>query len=390
MEFNFSANPQVLFGPGKIDQLPGLAGRYGNTLLLITGAESFQKSDHWPWLLKELKKKSITIYQATVKTEPSAGVIDEIVHRFRNQNIDTVAAIGGGSVMDAGKAVSAMMTKNESIVDYLEGVGNRSHDGKKLPFIAVPTTSGTGSEATKNAVIRLVGKKGVKKSLRHDHFVPDVAIVDPELTLDCPAETTAASGMDAITQLLESLVSPKASIVTDSLALGALGLLGDALVRAATTHPHDMDARTKISYAAYISGLTLANAGLGVVHGFASVMGGLFRIPHGVICGTLLSEVIRQNVEALIFQDPHGPALKKYARAACLLNPARASHDPVESARNLATLLAQWTEQLNIPGLGAYGVALGDIDGIVRALGQKNNPIQLPGSTLSRILRARL
>lgn len=390
MEFNYSANPHLQFGPGKIDQLPKLARFYGDTLLLITGSQSFQKSDHWPKLLKKLEKESITIYQATVNTEPSPSIIDGIVTRFRDKNIDTVAAIGGGSVIDAGKAVSAMMTKKESVIEYLEGVGNRSHDGKKIPFIALPTTSGTGSEATKNAVISQLGENGFKKSLRHDTFVPDIAIVDPELTVDCPSKITAACGMDALTQLLESFASPRSSIVTDSLSAGALRILGDSLIRAATKQPRDIDVRTKLSYASYISGLALANAGLGVVHGFASVIGGLFNIPHGVICGTLLSETIRQNIESLISIDPEHPALHKYAKAACLLCPTHLFKDRVESSRYLVTLLAEWTEQLEIPGLSAYGVTYKDIDPIVSATGQKDNPIPLSVEKLSRILQARL
>ncbi len=390
MEFNFFSNPHVQFGAGKIDRLPELAKVYGNTLLLITGAESFPKSDHWSLLLKKFKNKSMTIYHAAVKTEPSPSIIDEIVCRYKEQNIDVIAAIGGGSVLDAGKAVSAMMTQKESIINYLEGVGNKSHDGKKIPFIALPTTSGTGSEATKNAVISQVGKNGFKKSLRHDNLVPDIAIIDPELTLNCPAETTAACGMDALTQLLESLVSTRSSIMTDSLTFGALELLGDSLISAVTKSPHDIKTRTKISYASYISGLTLANAGLGVVHGFASVIGGQFKIPHGVICGTLLSEVSRQNIESLISENPNSLALKKYARAARFLSPAHLSEDPVEGSRYLITLLGDWTDQLNIPGLSEYGVTLEDINFIVNATSQKNNPVQLPQKNLVQILTARL
>lgn len=390
MAFNFFANPHLHFGPGTINRLPELITSHGKTLLLITGARSLQKSDHWPRLLDALKKNSIRVYQTVVETEPSPSLIDEIVLKYRKQSIDVIAAIGGGSVMDAGKAVSAMMTKQESVIEYLEDVGTRSHDGKKIPFIAVPTTSGTGSEATKNAVISQLGKNGFKKSLLHDNFVPDIAIVDPELTLDCPPEITAACGMDALTQLLESLVSTNSSPMTDSLALGALEILGNALITATTKHPHDMAARTNISYASYISGLTLANAGLGVVHGFASVIGGAFNIPHGVICGTLLSEVTRHNIESLILLDPNGPAIKKYARASRLLSPSPVSENHVESSRHLIEILAQWTDQLKMPGLGSYGVTLKDIDTIVGSTEQKNNPIRLSAKKLSKILQARL
>ncbi len=390
MKFNFFSNPNVQFGPGKLARLPKLAKSYGNTLLLITGAKSFKKSDHCAQLLKELENESIIVYQATVKNEPSPSIIDEIVDRHRDKKIDVIAAIGGGSAIDAGKAVSAMMIKKESIIEYLEGVGSRSHDGRKIPFIALPTTAGTGSEATKNAVISLVGKSGFKKSLRHDHFIPDIAIIDPELTLGSPPDITASCGMDALTQLLESLVSTQSSIVTDALSFTALKTLGNSLITATNTQPNDIETRTKISYASYISGLTLANAGLGLVHGFASVIGGLFNISHGVICGTLLSEVIHQNIERLISKDSYGPALNKYAKAARFLSPSHPTEDVVEGSRRLITILTEWTVQLNMPRLGIYGVTLKDIDLIVSRTGQKNNPIQLPEEKMSQILQARI
>ncbi|MCP4673859.1 MAG: iron-containing alcohol dehydrogenase [Desulfobacula sp.] len=390
MEFIFFANHHVQFGPGKIGQLPKLVRLYGKTLLLITGTESFQKSDHWPQLFSELKKKSITIYQATVKTEPSPLIIDEIVRKYRGRNIDVIAAIGGGSVIDAGKAVSAMMKKKESIIEYLEGIGSKSHDGEKLPFIALPTTSGTGSEATKNAVISQLGKNGFKKSLRHNNFIPDIAVVDPELTINCPARITAACGMDALTQVLESYISTNACAMTDSLAHGALTVIGDSLVPVSTTQPDNIEARTRISYASYISGLTLANAGLGVVHGFASVIGGLFDIPHGVVCGTLLAQTCRMNIESLLQTDPDGIALKKYNKAANLLDPSNCIQDTGDGSRHLVSLLEAWTSQLDIPTLGSYGVADKDINRIVKSTGLKNNPVILSSEQLSHILRSRL
>ena len=389
MEFNFFSNHNVQFGAGKRDQLPKLAEFYGDTLLLITGAESLRKSDKWPQLLKQLKKKFISIYKTNIATEPSPSIIDEIVRKNRNKNINVIVAIGGGSVIDAGKAVSAMITKKESITEYLEGVGNLSHDGKKVPFIALPTTSGTGSEATKNAVISLVGENGFKKSLRHDNFVPDIAIVDPEMTLSCPPNIAAACGMDALTQLLESFVSTQCSIMTDSLASGALQILGDSLITAINKQTHDINALTKISYASYISGLTLANAGLGAVHGFAAAIGGLFKIPHGVICGTLLAQTCRINIESLIKTDPNGIALKKYCKAANSLDPANHFTDPEEGSLHLISLLDALTTQLNMPRLGLYGVTEKDIVKIIKSTGLKNNPVKLSSEQLAKILRAR-
>ncbi len=390
LKFNFFSNPKLYFGAGKLNLLPDLIKTYGKSVLLITGAVSFKKSRGWPGLLTAMEKNSVTIHTASVKTEPSPGIIDSIVDRYQHERIDVVAAIGGGSVLDAGKAVSAMMTKKESVFDYLEGVGGKSHDGKKIPFIALPTTSGTGSEATKNAVISRTGPHGFKKSLRHDNFIPEMVIIDPELTLDCPPDITAACGMDALTQLLESLVSVKASAMTDCLALSGLEISGDSLIKAAVADSNDIGSRARLSYAAYISGLTLANAGLGVVHGFASAIGGLFDIPHGVVCGTLLAETTEKNIDALIRHAPQSPALLKYARAGRLLGNPEAPGNPIENCRSLITLLKRWTNRLNMPRLGAYGVTIENIDQIVAGTGQKNNPVQHPHQVLARILTARI
>lgn len=389
LNFNFFSNSKLYFGAGKLHLLPDLIKTYGETVLLITGAASFKKNRCWPGLLTALENNSITVHTASVRTEPSPGIIDSIVARYRHQCIDVVAAIGGGSVLDAGKAVSAMMTKKESVFDYLEGVGSKSHDGQKIPFIALPTTSGTGSEATKNAVISRTGLHGFKKSLRHDNFIPEIAVIDPELTLDCPTDITAACGMDALTQLLESLVSVKASAMTDSLALSGLEVLSDSLIKAAAADSNDIESRARLSYAAYISGLTLANAGLGVVHGFASAIGGLFDIPHGVVCGTLLAETTEKNIGALIQHAPQSPALFKYAEAGSLLGNPGAPDNPVENCRRLIDLLKQWTNHLNMPRLGTYGVTIEDIDQIVTQTGQKNNPVQHPHQVLARILNTR-
>ena len=184
--------------------------------------------------------------------------------------------------MDAGKSISAMLTKTESIKEYLEGIGTKKHDGKKMPFVAVPTTSGTGSEATKNAVISEIGGRGFKKSLRHDNFVPDSVVIDPRLMISCPQNVTAASGMDVFSQLIEGYLSTNSSPMTDALALSGLRYIKEGLLKSYETGD-DIDARGKVAYASYLSGVVLANAGLGTVHGFASPIGGYFDIPHGVV-----------------------------------------------------------------------------------------------------------
>ena len=200
--------------------------------------------------------------------------------------------------MDAGKAIAAMLPLHEPVKNYLEGVGTRSHPGVKLPFIAVPTTAGTGSEAAKNAVLSETGEKGYKRSLRHNNFVPNVAVIDPILTLSCPPATTAASGMDAFTQLLESYLSTAGNPITDALAYEGLRQVSGNLLHAFRSGD-DLNARIGMALAAFLSGLTLTNAGLGLVHGFAASIGGYFPIAHGVICSSMMPAVNRVTVRRL-------------------------------------------------------------------------------------------
>jgi alcohol dehydrogenase class IV len=278
----------------------------------------------------------------------------------------------------------------EPVTPYLEGVGTKSHPGKTLPFIAVPTTAGTGSEATKNAVISKVGRPGFKKSLRHDHFTPLCAVVDPELTLTCPQQITAACGMDAFTQLLESYVSPQASSLTDALSLSGIEHIASALIPASTDQGNDIGLRSALAYGAFLSGITLANAGLGIIHGLASPIGGLVSIPHGVVCATLVGEACRMNIERLRrLRSPDDIMLVKYARLGRILSGAR---DAGISAccDLLLQNLDEWTRKLSIPRLGHYGIAESDLDALSTQAGQKTNPIHLGLDDIKAILRARL
>jgi alcohol dehydrogenase class IV len=292
--------------------------------------------------------------------------------------------------MDCAKAIAAMLTLREPVTPYLEGVGTKTHPGKTLPLIAVPTTAGTGSEATKNAVISKVGRPGFKKSLRHDNFTPACAIVDPELTLTCPAQVTAACGMDAFTQLLESYVSPQASPMTDALALSGIELMASALIPASTDGGGDIALRSSLAYAAFLSGVTLANAGLGIIHGLASPIGGLVPIPHGVVCATLVREACRMNIERL--RELRGPEQRMLAKFAALGRAVSGARDADSHAACdlLLQTLDEWTQKLSIPRLGPYGIAESDLDALAAQAGQKSNPIQLELDDIKAILRARL
>lgn len=386
--FTFAATPQILFGHGKIHQLPGTIRKYGRRLLLVSGRRSFAEGIHWAALSERMEDLGISFYHYSIEEEPSPAMIDKACRDFRLAGIEVVAAVGGGSVLDAGKAIAAAMPLGESIRDYLEGVGHKQPSGETLPYIAAPTTAGTGSEATKNAVLSEPGPQGFKRSLRHDHYVPQVAIVDPALALSCPPGVTATSGMDAFTQLLESFLSTSASPLTDALAREGLRTVVVALP-AVVADGQDLTARSGMAYAALLSGITLANAGLGTVHGFASSIGGRHRVPHGVICGTLTGAVNRRTVDKIIASGSHSRVLEKYAAVGKMLT-ADAGHSDEYYARLLIDQIDQWTEAFNIPRLSAYGLTSQDIPAIIEHTGNKYHPLELNGEDLERILEERL
>jgi alcohol dehydrogenase class IV len=389
LNFYFAKSPEIHFGPHKSNMLGKLVKRYGDAVLVITGSKSLQESGMWELITQQLKLENIRYFHVPLQGEPSPTFVDNICSVYRGKGINAVIAIGGGSVVDAGKAISAMLPQNDSVFSYLEGIGKKVHDGRKIPFIAVPTTSGTGSETTKNAVLSQVGSDGFKKSIRHDHFVPDIAVIDPTLTFSLPAHITAACGMDAFTQLLESYVSTGASWMTDSLAFDAMHKIRDSLVQACTTHSKDMEVRSKMAYASMISGITLANAGLGVVHGFASVIGGYFYIPHSIICGRLMGPATRANIEKLANENPEDPAFKKYARIGKMMVHG-CEHNDELYAYKLAEVIEEWTDKLAVPLLSSFGVTEKDADKIVKETGQKNNPVKLNTSDLHKILELSL
>ena len=386
--FSFARIPRIEFGAGRFSMLPDIASSYGEMSLIITGGSSLKKSGRLDILLEALSSKGVTPYIEPIAGEPSPDFIDGISSKYRRKDISTVIAVGGGSVMDAGKAVSAMLKIDKSVEGFLEGIGGDVHSGNKVPFIAVPTTAGTGSEATKNAVLSKVGPGGYKISLRHENFVPDIALIDPELMISCPAEITAACGMDAFVQLLESYVSVKPTPMTDTLALSGMEAVSRSLISACTDGEGDIVARSDMAYGALISGITLANAGLGVIHGFASSIGGLFNIPHGVVCGTLLAAATKKNIEILKEKDPDRIQLIKHARVGAILSGSIYDDSNIfELCDMLIDVLYGWSERLQMPLLGRYGVTEADINRIAAATELKNNAVKLTREDIEEILK---
>jgi alcohol dehydrogenase class IV len=388
--FEFYRTPRLVFGPGRVKDLGRIVAPYGSAVLVVTGRDSLDRTGNWKKCEESLKQASLRVHRYRLSGEPSPELVDTAVNEFAPLPVDAVVAVGGGSVIDCAKAIAAMLPSGEPVTSYLEGVGTKTHSGKTLPFIAVPTTAGTGSEATKNAVLSNVGRKGFKKSLRHENFTPVCAIVDPDLTLPCPPPVTAACGMDAFTQLLESYVSPQASPVTDALALSGIEHIGSALLPVSTDRGEDIECRSSLAYAAFLSGVTLANAGLGIIHGLAAPLGGLVHIPHGVVCATLVADACRMNIKRLReLRGPDDIMLVKYARVGRVLTGARDA-DIFTCCDLLLQKLDEWTRQLSVPRLGPYGISEADFDALAAQAGQKNNPIRLEPDDIKAILRARL
>lgn len=391
-EFTFQKTPKIFFGLKSLNYLPTiLKERRVENALLVTGSKSLKMSGWLDIIISLIKESSKNIYSIKTVEEPTVEFIDAIVKEFKNKIIDIVISIGGGSTIDTGKAVSAMLLYDDTIINYLDGVGTKKHDGRKIPFIAIPTTAGTGSEATNNAVICKKGEGGFKRSLRHNNLIPDVAIVDPELTLTQPKNVSAFAGLDALTQLIEAFVSTKASVMTDALNYSGLKNFYDSLVNVCTNAPDDINARACLSYGALISGITLTNAGLGIVHGFASEIGGLYNSPHGAICASLLPAATKANIEALKSDiNENSYYLKKYATIGELINTGKKMTSYIDSCNYLVDKLTELSELLKIPRLSTFGISKDAIPEIVKRVGQKNNPVKLPNVVLENILESSL
>ncbi len=380
--FEFQTAGRIRFGCGEAARLGEAAASFGRRALFVTGRDTAR----WEPLRTRLKAKGVASVVFNVDTEPHVEMIEAAVAAAREAVCDLVVAVGGGSVIDAGKAVAAMLANPGELIDYLEVVGRgRVLTRPSRPCIVLPTTAGTGAEVTRNAVLSAREHK-VKVSLRSEYMMPSLAVVDPELTLTMPPQVTAGTGMDALTQLIEALTSAKANPLTDGICRQGLAQGAGHLLRAFEDGA-DLRAREGMSLASLFGGLALANAGLGAVHGFAGPLGGMIDAPHGMICAALLPAVMAANTAALRHQAPDSPVLTRYQEVAGLLTgrPDASIDDGIVWVRRLV-------ERLALPGLEALGLRRADFDAAVakarRASSMKGNPVTLTPQALEGILEA--
>lgn len=394
--FSIARLPRIEFAAGSFQRLPTLIEHYGKHVLLVLGSGRFKQTEHWSWLQQALGDKDISAESCCVSDEPSPLWVDEQVARFRQAKVDVVVGIGGGSPLDAAKAIAGLLRIENSVMDFLEGVGPElDYPGPAVPFIAVPTTAGTGSEATRNAVLSIKGSEGFKKSFRDDALVAEYALLDPDLLASCPPALIAANGMDALTQLMESYVSTRANRFCDALAMDALRAASESLLPwydLASDAQANAGYREQMLWAALISGINLAQTGLGSVHGLASPLGAFYPIPHGVVCGTLVAECTRVNIAAMREREPDNPALAKYTELAAIIC-GRSFQNPADAWQALVDTLAAWTEHMQLPRLREYGLDDVGITQVVqhsRGSSMKTNPIVLTDEELAGIVKARL
>ena len=379
MRFEFATATQIIFGEGTAAGLPELVRTFGTRPMVVTGAST----DRAAWLISALAAEAFA-----VPSEPTVELVREGVKRIRSAGCDVIVSIGGGSAIDAGKAIAAIATNGGEPLEFLEVVGRgRTISTPPLPFIAAPTTAGTGSEVTRNAVLGSI-EHGVKASLRSPLMLPRVALVDPELTYEMPRTITACTGLDALTQLIEPYVSSRANPLVDALCMDGISRVGGAL-RRAYNDGGDRDARSDMALGSLFGGLALANAGLGVVHGFAAPLGGSWKAPHGALCAALLPHGMAANVAALRRRAQQHPALERYAVLARLLTglPEASAEDGIEWVRSLCA-------ELNVPALHTWGVTEADLPGVVEkaahASSMKANPLQLTSGELLELVTSAL
>jgi alcohol dehydrogenase len=381
---NIAGLPKIIFGAGKFSELPEIISSYGSTALIFIGGESLKKSGRFKTFILQLNQVPTQFKFVSVWNEPAAEAIDAIASQVRKTQVDVVVAIGGGSVIDFGKAVSAMLPVDGSVKDYLEGVGTKTPSGAKVPFIAVPTTAGTGCEATKNAVV-CDRKEGYKKSLRHDAYMPDVALIDPELTLTLPRHITIACGLDALSQLIEAYTSTKADPAIDELILKALSCVAVSFLPLALGQSNEIALRTKMSYAALVSGIALTRSGLGAVHGIAGPLGGMSPAPLGVVCGKLLFPVMSFVIKKII-AEKNIAARKRFAHIGKILAGEETGQDDTFYCEQFLGVLDKWTRTVKLPQLSRFGMTAMHMEKTIDLSDSKSSPAVLSKEEIKVIL----
>lgn len=380
MIFEFGTANRIIFGSGAVARVGRLAAALGRRVLVVTGSSP----ERGEALLRQLKDQGLVIDRVTVAGEPSLMHVADVVGHARRQKTEVVIGFGGGSVIDTGKALAALVSNPGDVLDYLEVIGRgRPLTTAPAPCIAVPTTAGTGAEVTCNAVLKST-EHDVKVSLRSPMMFPRFAVVDPEVTLSLPPAVTAATGMDALTQLIEAFVSKRANPLTDTLCRDGIKKVARSL-RTVYCQPDDTAARSDMSLASLFSGLALANAGLGAVHGLAGPLGGLCDAPHGVICAKLLPTVVKINVQALQSREPTSAALVRYQKAFRWLTGSRTA-----TAIDGIEWLNQLVKDLQIPPLCNYGLRSSHTARLVlqaqKASSMQTNPVSLSAAELEEIV----
>ena len=380
MHFEFATATRIIFGAGLLSEAGAIAAGLGRRALVLTGRTPARAAP----LLDALAAESIEALTYSVPGEPTTEIARDATIEAREAHCDVIIGFGGGSVLDTGKAVAILLTNGGAPLDYLEVIGRgQPLTRRAAPYIAIPTTAGTGTEVTRNAVLASPEHR-VKVSLRSALMLPRVALVDPQLTLTLPPAVTASTGLDAFTQVTEPFISHLANPVTDALCREGIRRAARSL-RRAYEHGDDAAAREDMSLTSLFGGLALANAKLGAVHGFAGPMGGMFHAPHGAICGTLLPHVMAVNVDVLQKRDPQNPGLQRYAEIAATL-----TGDPGASAADGVAWVEQLCHALQVPSLASYGVTAEDFPAVIekasRSSSMKGNPIRLTPDEMREIL----
>ena len=380
MRFEFATAARILFGAGTLRQVGPIAAEMGSRALVVTG----RTTDRAAPLLEVLAEQGIDAVSFPVAREPTIEVAGRGTQRGREAGCDLVIGFGGGSALDTGKAVAALLTNGGDPLDYLEVIGRgQALSEPSAPFIAIPTTAGTGSEVTRNSVLASPEHR-VKVSLRSPLMLPRLALVDPELTHSMPPQVTSGTGLDALTQVMEPYVSQRANPLTDAICRDGMRRAARSL-RRAYEKGDDPAAREDMALASLLGGLALANAGLGAVHGFAGPMGGMFSAPHGALCGCLLPHVMAVNVRALQERAAESEALRRYVEIARILTGNRNStaDDGVGWVQDLC-------DALQVPSLGSYGITSDDFQALVdkasAASSMRGNPIQLTPGEMEEVL----